>query len=145
MKKRVIITGGGLPLFNEEQQTYLRELAPEAELIFTENIMETFREYSDADALISGPKLPAEAWEWCTKASSFKWFHCLISGVDAVMKTPLGAMDITISSTKGIHGPMISDQALAFIFAFLRGVHFWVRGQKDHRWVREEIGGRLDE
>ncbi|MBE6032991.1 MAG: D-2-hydroxyacid dehydrogenase, partial [Clostridiales bacterium] len=47
--------------------------------------------------------------------------------------------------TKGIHGPMISDQALAFIFAFLRGVHFWVRGQKDHRWVREEIGGRLDE
>ena len=144
-KRRVIITGGGLPLFNEEQQAYLWDLAPDAELIFTDNIMKTIQEYDDADALVSGPKLPAEVWDWCVKAPGFKWFHCLISGVDAIMKTPLKDLDITITSTKGIHGPMISDQALAFIFAFLRGVHFWVRGQRDHRWVRDEIGERLDE
>ena len=118
-----------------EHKLMLQNTAPDSELLFFESIKEMMNTCRDLDALFMWPDITPEFVQWCSDAVSLKWIHMFISGVDAIMASDVGKMDkIRISSTKGIHGPPMSDQTLAYIFSFLRQIPAGVRSQMKQEW-----------
>jgi phosphoglycerate dehydrogenase-like enzyme len=113
----------------------LKEATPSSKLIFVKNCNELMEITDDADAIFMWPDFAPDFMAWCRKASSLKWVHMFISGVDAVMASDIGKMEhIRISSTKGIHGAPMSDQTIAYIFSFLRQFPAGIRSQIKHEW-----------
>lgn len=122
-----------------EHQEIIRAAAPNAEIIFADTYEEMYAKTDDIDALFMWPGIDDKLIQFCQNASSLKWIHCFISGVDALINSPLNDLPITITSTKGIHGPNISDHALAFIFSFLRQFPNAMRAQLERRWASKEL------
>jgi len=129
----------------DSHKQYLKSIAPDTEFLYPKTFEELYTKYDDADALVSMPNLPPEMFRFIKNAPSLKWFHCLISGVDALISSDLWNMPIKVTSTKGIHAPMISDLALTYIFSFLRQFPSCIRGQIEHKWVGRELGVLIEE
>jgi phosphoglycerate dehydrogenase-like enzyme len=60
----------------------------------------------------------------------------LYAGVEGIVRSALGQLDITITATKGIHGQPISDHVIAFIFSFLRSLPALGEFQRQKIWYR---------
>ena len=118
-----------------EHKEIIQKAAPDSEILIYKSVDEMMNARKDADALFTFPPRTSGFAQWCENAPSLKWIHIMISGVDSVMSTEVGKMEkVRISSTKGIHGPSLSDTALAFIFSFLRQIPASVRSQMKNEW-----------
>ena len=119
----------------QEHKESLQKTAPECEILYFKSLDEMMDSRQSADAVFIWPPVTPRFVQWCYDAPDLKWIHLLISGVDSIMSTEAGKMDkLRISSTKGIHGPPMSDQALAYIFSFLRRIPSAVRSQIKREW-----------
>lgn len=129
----------------EKHKQILRAAAPEAEFIFGNSYEDMYQKTDDVDAIVMWPFVEDKLVEFCRKAPSLKWIHCFISGVDALVGSELNSLPVTITSTKGIHGPNISDHALAFIFSHLRQFHNALRAQLECRWDSKNLSSQCQE
>lgn len=129
----------------EKHRDVLRAAAPDAEFIFGESYEDMYRVTDDVDAIIMWPAVDEKLIQFCRNAPSLKWIHCFISGVDAIVGSGLNDLPVVITSTKGIHGPNISDHALAFIFSHLRAFHDAQKAQLEGRWACEELMAKCQE
>lgn len=108
---------------------WIREIAPDAEVIYADSEEKLLQLTDDADILVISRIEPAEAF--CKKAKSLKWVHNLYAGMDIIMKSETAKLDVKLTRTNVAHVPM-ADTALAFIFSFLRFIPTLVR-QQDHK------------
>ncbi len=122
-----------------QHQSIIQAAAPNTQIIFANSYDEMYAQTNDIDAMVMWPFIDDALVEFCRNAPSLKWIHCFISGVDAFLNSPLNDLPITITSTKGIHGPNISDHALAYIFSFLRQFPNALRAQLQRRWANSEL------
>jgi phosphoglycerate dehydrogenase-like enzyme len=74
--------------------------------------------------------------ELIKKAVNLKWIQSLISGVDFLITLPSLRKDILISSSRGIHGPQMSETALLLMLALNRGFVKNIGNQKQKIWDR---------
>ncbi len=65
-----------------------------------------------------------------------KWIHVLATGTDWVWKLKNLGHDVLITSTRGIHGPPMSEMALMMMMGLGRGFRGFVKNQQAAEWVR---------
>jgi phosphoglycerate dehydrogenase-like enzyme len=126
----------------------LAAAAPGCEFVIIDADSELAEKASDADAIFLWPFMSPELTGFCLNAPNLRWVHIYISGVDQFMNSAAGRVEgLRVSSTKGIHGPAMSDHALAYIFSLLRQFPAAMRAQAENRWShtiaaasRESIG-----
>ena len=51
------------------------------------------------------------------KASNLKWVHALTTGVDYLVNLPSLRKEVILTSTRGIHGPQVSEMAFLLMLA----------------------------
>jgi len=70
------------------------------------------------------------------KASKLKWIHALTTGVDYIVNLPSLRKDVILTSTRGIHGPQVSEMAFLLMLALNRNFPEVVRNQDKGLWER---------
>ena len=74
--------------------------------------------------------------ELVRKASRLQWIQVTITGTDYVLNLPSLRKDIIITSTRGIHGPQMSEMAFLLMLALNRNFPKIVRNQDRKIWER---------
>jgi phosphoglycerate dehydrogenase-like enzyme len=70
------------------------------------------------------------------KASKLKWIHALTTGVDYLVNLPSLKKGVILTSTRGIHGPQVSEMAFLLMLALNRNFSQVVRNQDKGAWER---------
>lgn len=74
--------------------------------------------------------------ELLRRAKKLKWIHALTTGVDYIVNLPSLRNDVIITSTRGIHGPQVSEMAFLLMLALNRNFPEVVRNQDKGIWER---------
>jgi phosphoglycerate dehydrogenase-like enzyme len=74
--------------------------------------------------------------ELIKKASKLQWIHALTTGVDYIVNLPSLKEDVIVTSTRGIHGPQVSEMAFLLMLALNRNFPEVVRNQDKAVWER---------
>jgi len=74
--------------------------------------------------------------ELLKKALKLQWIHALTTGVDYIVNLPSLRKDVIITSTRGIHGPQVSEMAFLLMLALNRNFPEVVRNQDKGVWER---------
>ncbi len=70
------------------------------------------------------------------KASKLQWIQAMTTGVDFFLKLPSLRRDVIMTSTRGIHGPQMSEMAILLMLALNRNFPQIVRNQDQRIWDR---------
>jgi D-2-hydroxyacid dehydrogenase (NADP+) len=70
------------------------------------------------------------------KASKLKWVHAITTGVDYIVNLPSLRKEVILTSTRGIHGPQVSEMAFLLMLALNRNFPEVVRNQDKGVWER---------
>lgn len=123
------------PEFLERHAERIKEVLPEVNIVVAYEEDELMKKTTDADVLLTWPFKKID--KFCSGAPSLKWVHAFTAGVDRIMNSKVGSMNVRISNTKGIHGYPISDHVLSNIYLFLRAYPTFFRQQLNKEWNKE--------
>jgi phosphoglycerate dehydrogenase-like enzyme len=70
------------------------------------------------------------------KASKLKWIQALTTGVDYIINLPSLKKEVIVTSTRGMHGPQVSEMAFLLMLALNRKFPEVVRNQDKAIWER---------
>ena len=70
------------------------------------------------------------------RASKLQWIQAMTVGVDFFLKLPSLRRDVIMTSTRGIHGPQMSEMAILLMLALNRNFPQIVRNQNQRIWER---------
>jgi phosphoglycerate dehydrogenase-like enzyme len=70
------------------------------------------------------------------KAEKLQWVQSLITGVDPIVNLPSLRKEVLVTSTRGIHGPQMSEIAFLFMLALSRDLFRNFRNQQKKNWER---------
>jgi len=68
------------------------------------------------------------------KASKLKWIQCMITGTDYITNLPSLRKEVLLTSTRGIHGPQVSELVFLHMLALNRNFSMIVRNQDRRVW-----------
>jgi D-2-hydroxyacid dehydrogenase (NADP+) len=68
------------------------------------------------------------------RASNLRWIQALATGVDALVRLPSLKQEVLLTSTRGIHGPQMSEMAVLLMLALNRKFPEIVRNQDKGVW-----------
>ena len=74
--------------------------------------------------------------ELIKRASNLKWIQALTTGVDYIVNLPSLKKDVLITSTRGIHGPQVSEMAFLLMLALNCKFPQVIRNQDQGVWER---------
>ena len=94
------------------------ELAPQAEIMVGWNV-------------------PREAVQ---RAPRLRWIHSTAAGVDQLLHPEVLEREIVITSSSGIHQPLV-EHVFAMVLALTRRLHIAIRNQVHRRWERRQAMG----
>jgi D-2-hydroxyacid dehydrogenase (NADP+) len=89
---------------------------------------------ADADALLTFAPMLAD--HVLQSAGRLKWVQALGTGVDNLIDRPVLRKDVIVTNVHGIHGPPVSEAAIASMLALARNLPRAVRSQEKRQWVR---------
>jgi D-2-hydroxyacid dehydrogenase (NADP+) len=70
------------------------------------------------------------------KASNLQWVQSMLTGVDAIVTLPSLRKEVIVTSTRGIHGPQVSEMAFLLMLALNRNFPEVIRNQDKGLWDR---------
>jgi D-2-hydroxyacid dehydrogenase (NADP+) len=70
------------------------------------------------------------------EAHDLKWVQALGTGMDGIIDQPALRPSVTVTSLHGVHGPPVSEAALAGMLALSRDLPRFVRQQAERHWGR---------
>jgi D-2-hydroxyacid dehydrogenase (NADP+) len=74
--------------------------------------------------------------ELIKKASKLEWIQSMATGVDYIINLPSLRKEVLVTSTRGIHGPQVSEMAFLLMLALNRNFPQNVRNQDQGIWER---------
>ncbi len=87
-----------------------------------------------ADALLTfAPMLSSKVLQ---SANKLKWVQALGTGVDNLTDQPSLRKDVIVTNVHGIHGPPVSEAAIAAMLALARDLPAAIRAQDEQQWRR---------
>ena len=103
--------------------------AGDATVVNTDSEEAAAREVADADAFYGriSPSLFAAA-------SKLRWVQAPIAGLEHYLFPELARSDVVVTNMRGIYNDHIADHAWAFVLAFARGFHVYLRRQARGEW-----------
>jgi phosphoglycerate dehydrogenase-like enzyme len=120
----------------------LRESIPECEYVEGTNVENDERQLANIDVAFTEAPLPESL---TTRMPSLKWLHVTRGGVSAYLTPDVKARAIQVTGSKGIHGVVFSEFALACIFALAKKLPDCLEAQKQRKWKNlqpMEVEGR---
>jgi D-2-hydroxyacid dehydrogenase (NADP+) len=87
-----------------------------------------------ADALLTFAPMLAD--QVLQSAGRLKWVQALGTGVDNLIDRPCLRQDVIVTNIHGIHGPPVSEAALAAMLALARNLPRAIRSQDKRQWQR---------
>jgi D-2-hydroxyacid dehydrogenase (NADP+) len=91
----------------------------------------------ETDILVTfGPMLIDRAAAIFAAAPRLKWVQALGTGVDNIADVATLGKDVIVTNLRGLHGPAVSEAALAAMLALGRDLARSVRCQDRHAWER---------
>jgi phosphoglycerate dehydrogenase-like enzyme len=70
------------------------------------------------------------------KAAQLRWIQSLTTGTDAILNLPALKPQVIVTSTRGMHGPQMSELVFLQMLALMRDVPRLIRNQAQERWER---------
>jgi phosphoglycerate dehydrogenase-like enzyme len=70
------------------------------------------------------------------KASKLQWVQAMTTGVDFIIKLPSLKKDVLVTSSRGIHGPQMSEMAILLMISLARDLPQMIRNQDQKVWER---------
>jgi len=70
------------------------------------------------------------------KASRLQWIQARTAGVDFILDLPSLGKDVLVTSTRGIHGPQMSEMAILLMLALSRNFPQILRNRDQRIWER---------
>ena len=77
--------------------------------------------------------------ELIKKAAKLQWIQSMITGVDYIVNLPSLSKEVLITSTRGIHGPQMSELAFLQMLALNRKFPTIIRNQDQHVWDSQPV------
>ena len=109
----------------------LRESIPECEYVQGTNVESDERQLANIDVVFTEAPLLENL---TTRMPSLKWLHVTRGGVSAYLTPDVKARPIYVTGSKGIHGVVFSEFALACIFALAKKLPDCLEAQKQRKW-----------
>ena len=107
---------------------------PEVPMTLVDHHSKVGPHIAGADALVTfTPMMTPKVLE---QAQKLKWIQTLGTGVDNLIDQPTLRKDVIVTNVRGIHGPPVSEAALATMLALARNLPGAVRGQDAREWRR---------
>ena len=69
-------------------------------------------------------------------AAHLRWIQSLTTGTDAILRLRSLRSDVIVTSTRGMHGPQMSELVFLQMLALLRDFPAILRNQRERRWER---------
>ncbi|MGC1465937.1 MAG: NAD(P)-dependent oxidoreductase, partial [Pseudolabrys sp.] len=69
-------------------------------------------------------------------ARKLKWIQALGTGVDNIVDLPSLDREVVVTNVRGIHGPPVSEAAIAYMLALARKLSDATRAQEKREWTR---------
>jgi D-2-hydroxyacid dehydrogenase (NADP+) len=75
-----------------------------------------------------------------SRAVNLKWIHCILAGTDYIEERPSfqARKEILLTSSRGIHGPQLSELCILYMIAMNRKFPQFIRNQEKRLWNRWE-------
>src|SRR5262245_27455687 len=89
-----------------------------------------------ADALLTFGQMMKNLKLDLKEAVNLRGVHALGTGLDGITDQPALHASVTVTSLHGVHGPPVSEAAIAAMLALSRDIPRFVRQQKDGHWGR---------
>jgi len=107
---------------------------PELTINLVDHHSKTGPHIAGADTLLTfAPMLSPKVLQ---DAVNLKWVQALGTGVDNLIDQPALRKDVIVTNIHGIHGPPVSEAALAAMLALARDLPAAVRSQDERQWRR---------
>jgi len=107
---------------------------PDVQLFATNDRAEALHHLADAEALIAHHFQFDE--DMLAQAPRLRWIQSLTTGTDAILKLNRLRGDVTVTSTRGMHGPQMSELVFLLMLALLRNFPQIQRNQAAAVWER---------
>jgi D-2-hydroxyacid dehydrogenase (NADP+) len=107
---------------------------PNLDLLATNNREYARQQAENADALIGHAFQFDE--DMLLRARRLRWIQSLTTGTDSILRLASLRADVTVTSTRGMHGPQMSELVFLQMLALLRDFPRMQRNQAAHAWKR---------
>jgi D-2-hydroxyacid dehydrogenase (NADP+) len=111
-----------------------REDFPGLDLYASNDRSSVFAHLDRAEALI-GHHFQFDE-EMLQRAQALRWIQSLTTGTDAILQLAALRAEVTVTSTRGMHGPQMSELVFLQMLSLLRNFPRMQRNQAAHRWDR---------
>jgi phosphoglycerate dehydrogenase-like enzyme len=117
----------------EKELTSLRETFSDCELCQGDDTTVSAEWLSEIECVFTEEVLPDERIQ---EMPRLRWLHVTRGGVNAYLTPTVKARPIQVTGSKGIHGTVFSEFALACIFALAKKLPECFAAQREHKWQR---------
>jgi D-2-hydroxyacid dehydrogenase (NADP+) len=120
---------------SEQYYEGIRAAFPDMDVNFIDNVDKADLYLSELDILIThGPYLADRADFVFANSPKLKWVQGIGTGVDNIVDRPALRKDVIVTNIHGVHGPQMSEAALAAMLVLSRKIQRSVKNQERHRW-----------
>jgi phosphoglycerate dehydrogenase-like enzyme len=126
----------------EKEFTFLRDSVPNCEFCRAEDHDISGHELARIDGVFTEEPLPDDL---TAKMANLKWLHVTRGGLNSYLTPSIKRRPIQVTGSKGIHGGVFSEFALACIFTLAKKLPQCLEAQRHARWQRvipEEVAGK---
>jgi phosphoglycerate dehydrogenase-like enzyme len=117
----------------EDQVERIRAAAPGMRVLWTRDLAQIEEALDDIEIAVGG--FPHHL---LPRARGLRWMQQWGAGADWLLRTPQAVeLDFVLTSASGVHAIPISEQILAYLLAFARGLHRAICAQVRHQWHQE--------
>lgn len=107
---------------------------PQIQLYATDDRNSVFEHLPDAEAIIAHHFQFDDAL--VRRAPRLRWIQSLTSGTDRIARLPSLASEVVVTSTRGMHGPQMSELVFLLMLALTRNFRRILDNQRERRWQR---------
>jgi len=113
----------------------LKAEIPDLEIVVEPDPQKCMTAVADADVVYGLPSA-----ELVKAAPKLRWIQSSAAGVEYIARIPeVVESDITVTNTRGAHGPSIGEHTFALLFALTRLLPECLERQKARRWDRTDL------
>ncbi len=122
------------PELNAQYRDRLKAKFPELNVNLVDHHSRVGPYIADADILLTfAPRLSDDVLR---AGTNLKWVQALGTGVDNLIDRPVLRKDVIVTNVHGIHGPPVSEAAVASMLALARDIPRALRAQEQREWAR---------
>src|ERR1700692_4532497 len=133
MSARIVYIGAPeVPSASFEQR--VRAEFPDIDLFASDQREVAIRDLQDAEVII-GHHFQFDE-DMLSRAPQLRWIQSLTTGTDAILNLANLPPEVTVTSTRGIHGPQMSELVFLDMLALIRDFPRMQRNQAVGRWER---------